>query len=148
MRFFILSALQYEAFPAYQHVVANKKYLDTGLVLILGEGNNILFTSYGSGDSLPFNDTVCRLNLVSEQGSLFKIQSLGGFLHIALKLPEHSILLAFKEKDYFLYYFVIFSPAYGTGTGSQTVSDVVLEAGPPVNTGNGFGTGAEGEDSF
>ncbi|MBA7663309.1 hypothetical protein ES703_71348 [subsurface metagenome] len=62
---FVTRALQGEAFPPGQSVMADEEDLNAGEVSFLGKGDNVLFPSYRGGDSLPLNHFTHRLNLVA-----------------------------------------------------------------------------------
>ena len=145
---FRAGALQDKALPTNQLTTANEEDLDIGPVFITGEGNYILLTSHRGGDSLTFNNPVYGLDLVSEQGCLFKIQRLSRFFHLALKPTDYRFLLPLEEEDYLFYHLSVFLLAHHPDTGSGAVVDVIIEAGPRVTAGDGPGTGTEWEDSF
>ena len=66
LRLFRANALQYKALSSNQLTAADKENLDIGLVFITSKGDNVLLAADGSGDSLPFNNPVYRLDLVSK----------------------------------------------------------------------------------
>ncbi len=68
---FRASALQYKALSSNQLTATYKETLDIGLVFITGKGDNILLAFNRGGDSLPFNNPVYSLDLVSKLRSLF-----------------------------------------------------------------------------
>jgi hypothetical protein len=148
MWFFRAGALQDKAFPTNQLAATNKEDLDIGLVFITSQGNNILLTSDCSRNPLPFNNPVYSLDLVSEQSSLLKIQSFSRLIHLALKLLNDYFLLAFKEKDYLLYYLSVFLLACHTDTGGETMVDVIVKARSGIGASDNSRAGTKGEDSF
>ena len=116
--------------PADQLAVPHEKDLHHGVRLILGQRQNILVLAVAVRDLLLLRHAFDTVVEIPVPYSLLELQILGRLRHLFLQLLQKRLIVAVQEIQRLFHALPVRLPVDIPLTGSQTLLDMVIQAGP------------------
>ncbi len=119
-----------EMLPADQLAVPHEKDLHHGVRLILGQRQNILVLAVAVRDLLLLRHALDTVVEIPVPYGILELQILGRLRHLFLQILQKRLIVAVQEIQRLFHAFSVRLPVDIALTGSQTLLDMVIQAGP------------------